>query len=71
MTKLRKLNARAWLISKLRSYSPLAFALSLFVVGVLLSGSISSLIYIQYKKDAELEFESKLPEIFPALNLSW
>lgn len=50
MTKLRKLNARAWLISKLRSYSPLAFALSLFVVGVLLSGSISSLIYIQYKK---------------------
>jgi len=59
MTKLRKLNARAWLISKLRSYSPLAFALSLFVVGVLLSGSISSLIYIQYKKDAQLEFESE------------
>ncbi|WP_082968661.1 CHASE domain-containing protein [Perlucidibaca aquatica] len=59
MTKLRRLNARVWLISKLRSYSPLAFALSLFVVGTLLTSSISYLIYIQYKNNAQLEFESE------------
>lgn len=59
MTTLRKLTVKEWLLSKLRSYSPLAFALSLLVVGILLSLIISSFIFFQYKSSAQKDFENE------------
>lgn len=57
MIKAKENKLTLWLRAKLYGYSPVVFSVTLFLVTLALSVLLSSIIYVQHKRDLQSEFE--------------